>query len=89
MDTLETAYYFGLHVNPGKQTSVQYLYTEINRDPYTIKDFKDVVKSWLPLTFAVNSLNRSMGHMDFYPFVIAQDVVEKLQFIHELCIGNR
>ena len=85
MDTLETAYYFGLHVNPGKQTSVKNLRTEINHDPYTIENFSIVINSWLPLTFAVNSLNRSMGHMDFYPFVIAPDVIHKLQFIHEVC----
>ena len=27
-----------------------------------------LVEAWLPLTFAVNSLNRSMGQTDFYPF---------------------
>ena len=29
-------------------------------------------KAWLPLAFAVNSLNRSMGHRDLYPFVLAR-----------------
>lgn len=87
MDTLETAYYFGLRINPGQQTSARNIYTEVNQEPYTIRDFRDVVKCWLPLMFAVNSLNRSMGHMDFYPFVIADPVIEKLQFIHDLCMG--
>ena len=85
MDTLETAYYFGLHVHPAKRTGVKDLETEINRDPYTIVDFNQVFKTWLPLMFAVNSLNRSMGHADFYPFVIPPEVVGKLQFIHEVC----
>lgn len=85
MDTLETAYYFGLGVHPEKLTGVKNLETEINRDPYTIPDFNQVFKMWLPLTFAVNSLSRSMGHADFYPFVIAPDVVRKLQFVHEVC----
>jgi len=89
MDTLETAYYFGLRVNPGKQTGVLNLRTEINRDPYTMDDFNEVVENWLPLTFAVNSLNRSMGHADFYPFVIAPDVIHKLQFIHDLCKSKK
>jgi hypothetical protein len=85
MDTLETAFYFGLHVNPGKQTTVENLGVEINKDPYTIENFQEVIESWLPLTFAVNSLNRSMGHQDFYPFVIAPEVVRKLGFIHDAC----
>jgi hypothetical protein len=85
MDTLETAFYFGLKVQPERQTGARELDTEINRDPYKINDFERVFEMWLPLTFAVNSLNRSMGHSDFYPFVIAPRVVEKLSFIHFVC----
>ena len=29
-----------------------------------------------------------MGYSDFYPFVISDPVVHKLQFIHELCLKN-
>jgi hypothetical protein len=29
-----------------------------------------------------------MGHSDFYPFVISEPVVGKLEFIHELCMKN-
>ncbi len=39
--------------------------------------------AWLPLTFAVNSLNRSMGQPDLYPFVLGPTVIGKLAFIHE------
>ncbi|MFT4023090.1 MAG: putative zinc-binding metallopeptidase [Flavihumibacter sp.] len=39
---------------------------------------------WLPLTFAMNSLNRSMGLPDTYPFVINDVVKNKLAFIHRL-----
>ncbi|HTE29103.1 MAG TPA: putative zinc-binding peptidase [Chryseolinea sp.] len=85
MDALETAYYFGIDVHPKKQTGAKSLEADIDRDPYTIRDFEKVFKMWLPLTFALNSLNRSMGHADFYPFVIAPQVVQKLQFVHDLC----
>ena len=85
MDTLETAYYFGLSMHPERRTGVGNLEMEVNRDPYTINDFNQVFKTWLPLTFAVNSLNRSMGHADFYPFVVPANVIEKLQFIHQVC----
>ena len=85
MDTLETAYSFGIGIHPEKFKHTQELDIVVSRDPYTIDDFDSIVKTWYPLTFAVNSLNRSMGHADFYPFVISPIVVKKLQFIHEVC----
>jgi hypothetical protein len=33
---------------------------------------------------AINSINRSMGQPDLYPFVLSPQVIEKLGFIHEL-----
>jgi len=42
-----------------------------------------VIDHWLPLTYAVNSLNRSMGQPDLYPFVLAPAVLSKLGFVHE------
>jgi hypothetical protein len=44
-----------------------------------------IIDSWLPLTFAVNSINRSMGIPDLYPFVLTPTVIVKLAFIHD-CI---
>ena len=43
--------------------------------------------AWLPLTVAVNSLNRSMGQPDLYPFALTPVTVEKLRFIHKLVHG--
>jgi len=83
MDTLETAYSFGIAVNPRKANDEQNMTANIGRDPYSISNFDEIIKMWLPLTFAVNSLNRSMGHQDFYPFIISAGVIQKLQFIHE------
>ena len=36
-----------------------------------------------PLTFAVNSINRSMGLPDLYPFVLVPQVIIKLSFVHD------
>jgi hypothetical protein len=36
------------------------------------------------LTLAVNSLNRSMGQSDLYPFSLSADVQAKLGFVHDL-----
>ncbi len=38
----------------------------------------------MPLTFAVNNLNRGMGQLDLYPFVLVPLVRQKLAFIHGL-----
>ncbi|MGN6648066.1 MAG: zinc-binding metallopeptidase family protein [Cytophaga sp.] len=88
MDTLETAYFFGMGLNtiePAKDS----IKTAITKDPYTVTDFNILFNMWVPLTFAVNNLNRSMGHSDFYPFVISEPVVKKLSFIHDVCKVNR
>ena len=42
------------------------------------------MKAWVPLTLALNSLNRSMGLMDSYPFVLSDDAIEKLRFVHDV-----
>jgi len=88
MDTVETASEYEIGIQSGEVKMLD-LPTRINKDPYSIKDFPSIVKMWIPLTFAINSLNRSMGHDDFYPFIISESVIEKLQFIHELCAVNR
>ena len=46
--------------------------------------FEDLIGAWVPLTVALNSLNRSMGLADVYPFVLAERVVAKLNFVHEV-----
>ncbi len=37
----------------------------------------------------MNSLNRSMGMKDAYPFVLSPTVLEKLRFVHELVQAER
>jgi hypothetical protein len=88
MDTLETAFSFGIRIQPDMVQDTKAIQASIQQDPYDMTDFSQIIKWWLPLTFAVNSLNRSMGHSDFYPFVISEAVVRKLQFIHEICLRN-
>ena len=84
IDTLETAYSFGLSVDPLISGSSEDLKADIKTDPYHINDFETIISYWLPLTFAMNSLNRSMGLNDTYPFVISNPVKEKMKFIHQV-----
>ena len=44
--------------------------------------FAELLSEWLPLTYALNAVNRSMGSDDLYPFTLAQPVIEKLDFVH-------
>ena len=53
-------------------------------DPYTEPDLDRILSAWMPLTVALNAVNRSMGLPDLYPFVITPAVREKLRAIHRL-----
>jgi len=57
---------------------------EINFDPYRQGNFDALVEAWLPLAYAANSLNYSMGQPDLYPFVLVPTVLGKLRFVHGL-----
>jgi hypothetical protein len=81
VDTLETARAFGLSVNPRVAKGAD-LATKIDFDPHN-STMERIIESWLPLTFAVNSINRSMGLSDLYPFVLPPPVIVKLTFLHD------
>jgi hypothetical protein len=83
VDTLETADAFGLRVSP-KAGRDPALAMKIEFDPYRQGNFDALIQAWLPLTYAVNSLNQGMGQPDLYPFVLAPTVIGKLRFAHGL-----
>jgi hypothetical protein len=51
--------------------------------------FDELVADWVPLTLLVNSLNRSLGHEDAYPFALSAAALEKLRFIHDVIEQSR
>jgi hypothetical protein len=63
--------------------------TKVSFDPYTIEDFDSIIQTCVPLSFAVNSINRAMGVPDVYPFVITPGVIDKMKFIHQLLLSKR
>jgi hypothetical protein len=87
VDTLEMASSFGVGIHP-KLSRDASLQADIDFDPYVEADAATILDAWLPLAFAVNSLNRSMGQADFYPFVLSAKVMEKLHFIHAVIRGK-
>jgi len=42
------------------------------------------VDTWIPLSNAINALNRTMGLPDIYPFILSPCVVAKLGVVHDL-----
>ena len=81
VDTLETAGAFGLSVRPRVSKGSAFA-VKIDFDSH-LAEMHRIVEAWLPLTFAVNSINRSMGQPDLYPFVLASSAIWKLAFVHE------
>jgi len=47
-------------------------------------DFDQLVEQWVPLTLLLNSLNRSLGQDDAYPFALTSGALQKLRFVHDL-----
>jgi hypothetical protein len=83
IDTLEMASAFGIRVQP-RITRDETLAAEIDLDPYQNCPMQEIIDAWLPLTFAMNALNRAMGNPDLYPFVLSPAVIGKLGFVHRL-----
>ncbi|SEL94400.1 hypothetical protein SAMN05428989_2944 [Pseudoxanthomonas sp. GM95] len=87
VDTLEMAGAFGIRVEPDVPDT-QFMGSRIDFDPHRVRDFQKIIDAWLPLTYAVNSLNRAMGQNDLYPFVINTPLKAKLAYIHQLVMDN-
>ena len=73
VDTLDTARDYALSVRGSPIAS---------RDES--RDFERLLEDWVRLGLLVNSLNRSLGMEDPYPFVLTDTVKEKLRFVHEV-----
>lgn len=82
VDTLETARAFGIKVKP--RISSGELSAAVDFDSHNAASMAQLIDAWLPIAFAVNSLNRSMGQPDLYPFVLAPRTIEKLALVHAL-----
>ena len=43
-----------------------------------------MMREWIPLTLLANSLNRSLGHDDAYPFAPSYLALRKIHFVHDI-----
>jgi hypothetical protein len=96
-DWAETFAHF-LHIRDTMQTAAAYRMRVEGPDEGELpppppiedpEDFESVIAEWLPLTYALNALNRSMGRDDLYPFVLSPPAVEKLHLMAELARAAR
>ena len=78
---------FGIYVNPPLARSGE-LEAAVDFQPYRAPDVTTLVDTWLPLSNALNSLNRTMGQPDLYPFILSPTVIKKLGAIHDLVHGD-
>jgi hypothetical protein len=85
-DTLEVAGSFGIAgkaIHPPPQPQIQ-----TSRLPAGMENFGGMITAWSELVVALNSINRSMGHQDLYPFVLSPAVIDKLHFVSEVIAGH-
>jgi hypothetical protein len=87
MDTLETAKNFsitGSTIGNAEETEEVEDLT-LPQDAYFFSaqtSITNILDTWMDFSIILNSLNRSMGMSDAYPFVLTQPVRTKLAFIH-------
>ena len=80
IDALATIHGFGLRLYAWQGGGVQ---PSVDFDPYQAETGQ-LVAEWRPFAFAENSINRSMGQPDLYPFKLSDTIVAKLDYINRL-----
>jgi hypothetical protein len=81
VDLLETAASYNTRIALTDDEDVDEVINPFETGP---GDFQALVDDWVPLTLLVNSLNRSLGQDDAYPFALSPAALEKLRFVHDV-----
>ena len=81
VDTLDTAYACGMMLKPKGPGEPELV---IDKQPARSDNFDDLLDEWFSLAYVLNSLNRSVGMPDPYPFTLSSPVIDKLRFVHEV-----
>lgn len=79
-----------LHIRDAMQTAAAFGMTvagvAVTSDPAA--PIRDVIGDWLPLSYALNAMNHSLGRGDLYPYILTAPVIDKLAFADE-CVRAR
>ncbi|MNM52848.1 hypothetical protein D3C81_639360 [compost metagenome] len=82
-DAVDTALALGMNASSLELDFPPFTREDLYRpDDHGAKDFLAFINAWVELSAMLNELSRSMGQVDFYPFVLPSAVVAKLHFIH-------
>ncbi|MGF6777123.1 zinc-binding metallopeptidase family protein [Paraburkholderia sp. GAS334] len=84
VDALDTAASYGLALLPDDPDEP----TLTDATPVEDASFDNLIRRWFPLTNVLNSLNRSVGVADGYPFTLATAVIDKLRFVHRVIVAS-
>jgi hypothetical protein len=86
-DTSQTAAAYGVRVaGPTLPTADVAPLRAMPRE--TIAETDAMLDAWIPLTYALNAISRSMGESDLYPFVLSPAVKAKLEFVGGLVLAG-
>ena len=87
MDLMETAASYRVQMRlPGHMASWPPM-----DDPFADAHlpFERILQQCVPLTLLLNSLTRSLGQLDAYPFALSAGAITKLAFIHKVVTAHR
>jgi hypothetical protein len=82
-DTLQTAAAYGVRIDgPAVHTEDS---APLHSTPSDAgSNVREMLEAWIPLTYALNAISRSMGALDLYPFILSPEIESKLEFIDGL-----
>ena len=83
VDVLEMAQAYDMRLAPPVDKEGEFA-VHYDLDPYDTPDIEAMIKVWLPVSTALNSMNMAMGKDELYPFILSPKVIHKLGFIHGL-----
>ena len=87
IDTLATLDGFGARLDPfpGPEAHPG---PEVDFDPYAAST-DALVGQWMPFSFALNAISRSMGQPDLYPFHLTPAIIAKIDYVNGLVARGR
>jgi hypothetical protein len=82
VDTLATIGGFGMRLDPfpGPEAHPG---PRVDFDPYRA-EIRQLADHWIPMSFALNAISRSMGQPDLYPFRLTEPVIGKLAYVRDV-----
>jgi hypothetical protein len=82
ISALSTAEAWGFALRPSQPNEAPAFIAKVSTETSSFNRL--LLKQWLPLAQFLNSMNRSLGHADSYPFKMTEPVMQKLKFVHEV-----